>query len=86
VILGNQNYEKEKSKNEEWIYFLEYIFFTLKTKVNEEHYWVPFGNYVKYYKWEMHCMVTMTLNTLQIQKQRTFTWNHIKENNSSRRY
>jgi hypothetical protein len=73
VILGNQNYEKQKSETEEWIYFPEYIFFTLKTKIREEHYWVPSCNYVKYYKGEIHSMVTMTLNTLQIQKQRTFT-------------
>jgi hypothetical protein len=46
VILGNQNYEKEKSENAEWIHFPEYTFFTYKTKVSEEHYWVPFGSNV----------------------------------------
>jgi hypothetical protein len=73
MIFGNQNYEKEKSETEEWIHFPEYIFFTLKTKLSQEHYWIPLGNYVKYYKREIHSMVTMILNTLQTQKQRTFT-------------
>jgi hypothetical protein len=65
--------KRENSETEEWINFPEYVFFTLKTKVNEEHFWVPFGNHVKYYKGEIHWMVTMILNTLKILKQRTFT-------------